>query len=264
MSFPQSNYPPPPPPAAPAVATPFFAGVLPVAAGIGVLGAILPWFKPVGTANGQKIGEGDAFHSWEDGRIGLIGPILMIVVAVSVSGLLRGRTPSRFAGSGNPLSSLAKWAVGTGLATAVCLGVAWAFVTDQYKFTDANGVKHSWDEVTRQGISLSKGPQIGFFLVGFAALLFIAIGVLLFGNSRSTSAPAAAFGTPGYAPPPPPAQYGVPQQGYPAPQAYPYQPPPQYGTQPQDPFGAPPQANPYAPPTYVEPNQPVDPSGPHA
>lgn len=224
-------YPPPPPPGAvPAPKAPPVAWLVPLAGVLGLLGAVLAWFSPVGTVDGQDVLTGENLHSWDDGRIGLIGPILLVVAGAMVAQLLFGRTVRRFSGA-NPLASAGKWSLVAGAVAIVCAAVAWFLLPGQYKIDGPNGQKLSWDAAIKlakgNGVTLtiSRGPQLGFWLTIVGALVAIAGGALLLVAGRR-----AAAATPPVPPPPPPfaqpyAQpYAQPAQPY-APPAQPYAPP---------------------------------------
>ncbi len=253
-----TSYPPPYPPSTPPppplgafeqedVAIPPVAWLVPVAALLAVVGAFLPWFHGSASLPGQGSRSfQDSLYSYADGRVGLLPPITLVVLSISVIGLLRGKTPRRFSrGSSGPVVSAARGALIIGAVSLVCVVIAWFLVPTQYKFTE-QGQKVSWnDELDRlhaAGVnaSFSRGPQVGYFLTIAAAVLALVAGALMLIMRSKTVAdvPAgpAPYGPPqqqpGYAPPP---AYGQ-QPGYAPPPAYGQQPgwaqPPAYGQQP--------------------------------
>jgi hypothetical protein len=223
---------PPPPPVtqtAPVQAPPV-AWLIPLAALLAVIGAFTPWFRPEASRGGQTVHAKDALYSWKDGKIGLVAPIILVILAISVIGLLQGKARGRFASGPDPVRSVAKYCIGAGVVSLVCLLIAWFLVTSQYKFGDGR----SWDQYEKAlrdvGATLSRGPQIGYWLTLVAGVLAIVGGVLtLLAAKPVPVSPSGAFPPPqnGAFPPAqngafPPAQNGgYPQGGYPAQGAYP-------------------------------------------
>jgi hypothetical protein len=203
----------PPPPAAaptPAPTAPPIAWSIPLAALLAVAGAFLPWFTPHADKGGQRVAF-DALYSIKDGKIGLLAPIALVVVALGVVGLARGSARGRLAASADPLRSLAKYAIGAGAGSLVCLVIAWLLVTTQYKFA-LGGSEYSWSDFEHQlkahGATLSRGPQLGYWLTSAGAVLAIIAGALMLGRARTSSATG-----PVGAPPPPTASHGYPPAG---------------------------------------------------
>jgi hypothetical protein len=219
---------PAPPPATPdtrqAVNAPAVAWLVPAAALLGLIGAFTPWFKAKATlsARGQSLHHTfDPLYSFKDGKIGLLGPILLVVLAVGVVGMLLGRAPSRFgSGSANPVASAGKATIIVGAISLVCTVIAWFLVTTQYRFKD-EGKTYSWNEYIKLAksvgakLELQRGPQLGYFLTIVAGILAIIAGVLMVlaarGDSSATrpsgyQGPAGPQGPPGppQMPPPPP------------------------------------------------------------
>jgi hypothetical protein len=214
--------PPPPPAQGPAVQLPLFLWAFPAAGVLGLLGALLPWFKP--TFDGKTFPGEPSVHSWTDGRIGLLGPILLVVVGVLSTMLLLGRTPARFTRSGShPLRGLAKYGLIAGAVTVVTGAIAYAIVPQNFK---------DWKEAEAAakaaGITLGRGPLPGYWLVLVAGVISLVLGAVLFFQSKDIAAPAtfsggfappaygdqAAFAQPGaYAPPTPQAAYPPSAQG---------------------------------------------------
>ena len=229
---------PPPPPVtqtAPVQAPPV-AWLVPLAALLAVIGAFTPWFRPHGEAGGASK-DFDNLYSWKDGKIGLVAPIILVILAISVIGLLQGKARGRFASGPDPVRSVAKYCIGAGVVSLVCLLIAWFLVTSQYKF-QVPGRTYSWDDFEKLGVTLSRGPQIGYWLTLVAGVLAIVGGVLMLLAAKPVPvSPSGAFPPPqnGAFPPAqtgafPPAQNGAfpplqnggyPQGGYPAQTAYP-------------------------------------------
>ncbi len=199
---------PAPPPAAPvqtqAVKVPIVAWLVPLAALLAVIGVFTPWFRPKATVSGRSESSTNALYSFEDGKIGLLAPILLLVLAIGVVGLLVGRAPARFSkGSAHPVASAGKGAVIVGAVSLVGAVIAWFLVKSQYKFPGPNGRDLSWDNFIRAAkalgvnVELSRGPQIGYFLTIAAAVLAIVAGVLMIIAARGST---TSVSHPGYQP----------------------------------------------------------------
>lgn len=199
---PAASVPPPPPGTVPVAKAPPVAWLIPLAALLAVIGVFTPWFKPHGEV-GKYSQDFDALYSVKDGKIGLLAPIALVVLAISVVGLLRGKVRGRLAGSADPVRSAAKYAIGVGVGSLICLVIAWVMVTSQYKFT-LNGTEYSWSDfeskVKAAGGTLSRGPQFGYWLTLAGALLAVIAGIVMLVQAKS----AAPAGTPT---PPPPGAY---------------------------------------------------------
>ena len=184
------------------------AWLVPLAALLAVIGLFTPWFSPQGTFHGQAVlhAEGD-LYSWKDGRIGLVAPIALVIAAVAVMSLLRGKSVSRFEQSRHaPVVAAARSVMIVGAVSLVAVVIAWFLVPGQFDDVpaDAGG---SWDGAERMGIDMSRGPQLGYWLTVVAALLAIVAGVLMLAlRDKSADNPPNAF----VAPPPAPPQW---QQG---------------------------------------------------
>jgi len=213
---------PAPPPAVPvathAVNAPVVAWLVPLAALLAVIGAFTPWFRPKATVSGRSESTTNALYSFEDGRIGLLAPILLVVLAIGVVGLLVGRTPARFSkGGAHPVASAGKAAVIVGAVSLACAVVGWFLVKSQYKFPGPNGKDLGWDDFIKAAkalgvnVELSRGPQIGYFLTIAAAILAIVAGVLMILAARGSTTSTSPSGYP-------PA--GAPQGHQPAPGGY--------------------------------------------
>lgn len=199
---------PAPPGVTPVPKAPPIAWLIPLAALLAVIGAFTPWFKPHGQI-GRYSQDFDALYSFKDGKIGLIAPIALVVLALSVIGLLQGKVRGRLAGSTDPVRSMAKYAIGVGVVSLVCLLIAWFLVTTQYKFT-VGGQEYSWNDFESKlktaGGTLGRGPQIGYWLTLVGALLAIVAGVVMLVQAKS-STPAQPVGAPQRTLPPPPSGY---------------------------------------------------------
>ncbi|MBV9594786.1 MAG: hypothetical protein JO147_13445 [Actinobacteria bacterium] len=217
-------YQPPPMPYAPEPSpqVPAWAWLFVLAAILGVIGAIMPWFQP--TIGGRTIPGATVVHSWNDGRIGLLGPILMLAGGIRWFAGLIGRGQVAVARRGryvaNPLKSASVYALIVGAVTLALLAVAYGLVPENYK---------DWDQAKQfahqAGLSLGRGPALGFWLVLAAGGIFLALGAygwIAFRKQAETAAPFAAtgYGAPSYpsrgyvGPGYPATGYGAP--GYPA------------------------------------------------
>ena len=113
---PQAYGAPLPPPAVPVltrvVKVPVVAWLVPLAALLALVGAFTPWFKAKATAsaNGKTIHHTfDGLYSFKDGKLGLLAPILLVILAAGVVGLLIGKAPARFSkGDAHPVASAGK------------------------------------------------------------------------------------------------------------------------------------------------------------
>jgi hypothetical protein len=185
MSFAPPPVPTPPPPPQPLsaeaqrVAPPLFLWGLPVASALALIGAVLPWFKP--TFDGRTFPDESVVHSWNTGKIGLIGPVLLLVLGVLTVLLLLGRTPSRLTRSGrHPLQSLARNAAVAGVITLGTMAAAWVLVPQNFgDWNEAEAAAKS------AGIALGRGPLPGFWLVVVAGVLGLLFGAVLFFQTRS-------------------------------------------------------------------------------
>jgi hypothetical protein len=201
---PGSPVPPPPPGTVPVAKAPPVAWLIPLAALLSVIGLFTPWFTPHADKGGQTV-KFDSLYSFKDGKIGLVAPIALVVLAITVIGLLRGRVRGRLAGSSDPVHSTGKYSIGVGVVALVCLVIAWFLVTTQYKFTLA-GTEYSWSDFESKlkaaGATLSRGPGIGFWLTLAGGILAVIAGIVLLVQAKSTApAPPPAPQVPGAYPP---------------------------------------------------------------
>ncbi len=204
----QSPVPPPPPGTVTVTKAPPVTWLLPAAALLALIGTFTPWFRPHGEAAGHSK-DFDSLYSFKDGKIGLIAPIVLVVIAIMAIGLMQGKTRGRLASAADPVRSVAKYAIIAGVVSAVCVVIAWFLVTSQYSF-ELDGTQLSWNDFASKlkaiGGSLSRGPQIGYWLTGAAAIVAIVGGVLMMLATRSTQPdqPGPQLAPPSLQKPPPP------------------------------------------------------------
>jgi hypothetical protein len=169
-------------------ALPRIAWLLPLAGGLGVVGGALAWFRPRGTVTfeGKSLSRQvkQTVHSWDDGQVGVLGPVLLLIVGVVVLALLLGRAPARVREGSRSLTWLGPVAIGTGIVTIGVAALAWFRLESQYKFAE-DGKTYSWDAyiafAKQAGVTLtlSRGAQPGLWLTFAAGVLAIAGGALL-------------------------------------------------------------------------------------
>jgi hypothetical protein len=182
-----------PAPTAPITVSPV-AWLIPLAALLAVIGAATPWFKPALHKAGINASVHNALYSWKDGKVGLLAPILLVILAIGVVGLLRGKSGGRFSrGSGHPAKSAGRTAVIFGVVSLGCMVIAWFLVLGQYTIQDPStgDTEHLKTFASAVGATLSRGPQIGFWLTGVAAVLAIVAGVVLMVTSKDAPLPPA-------------------------------------------------------------------------
>jgi hypothetical protein len=253
MTYPP-NAPVPPPMSSPAPPEkPRPIGWAAVVAGVcGLLALFLPWFTPTATANGQTSTASASFHAWNGVFLLIVGPIALILFGVLWFQAMTGRMSSRFAASANPIRRLSLQSTIAGVVAVVVGCLAFPIFGATYRITGLTGNRSvKWtDAVTiadRAGIKLSKGTQIGLWILFIGGALMIVVGVVgLLTKPSASEFPAAGYGPPAeYLPPQgPPSGYAPPPTEYPQPQAYP---PPQQGYHPPPPTEGPPTQN---PPSY--------------
>ena len=198
---------PPPPPHRPGrmqEKPPVAGWIVPVAGVLAVIGVFTPWFRPEVTASGggksiTKAVE-NALYSWKDGKIGLIAPIVLAILAVAVVGLMTGRTVSRFErGSSGPIVTAARASMIAGGISLAAVVIAWFMVPSQYSFSDG-GREYSWDDYIKaiQGLDgvdsagISRAPQLGYFLTVAAALVALIGGTGHAADAQHTATGSAA------------------------------------------------------------------------
>ena len=132
---------------------------------LALIGGILPWFHP--RVGADPIPGSDEIHVWQDGRLGVVGPLL--VLGVGIAWLVAYLRPKPDADALRRLAGLTVLGGALGLLTLVVL---WALVPHNY--TD-------WDAARRyaeiRGLSLRRGPRLGFWLTGVASLADLALGI---------------------------------------------------------------------------------------
>ena len=211
-----------------------------VAGACGLLALFLPWFTPTATAGGQTSTASASFHAWNGVLLLIVGPIALIVFGFLWFQAMTGRTSTRFANSANPIRTLSLQSAIAG-AVAVVVGIlAFPIFGATYRITGLTGNKSvKWSDAVsianRAGIRLSKGMQIGLWILFVGGLLMIVVGVVgLVTKQSGTEFPAAGYGPPAeYLPPQgPPAGYAPPPDAYPPP---PFEPPPTQNPPPQYP-----------------------------
>ncbi len=218
--------PPPPPPVRQSEVeekAPPVAWLVPLAAVLAVVGVFTPWFKPQisGTVNGRSdSGDAvkDALYSWKEGKLGLVAPIVLVVVAIGIVAMLAGKNSRFHRGSTSPVVNGARGAIIAGVVAVGAVVVSYFLLPSQYTFTDG-AKEYSWDELENlfraQGVSdvdLSQGPQIGLWLTVAGGVVAIIGGVLML-VTRSKPAPVAQVPG-GFPPAGPPQQPGYQQPGY--------------------------------------------------
>lgn len=158
------------------VFVPAIAWLVPGAAALAVLGALLPWFRPRGTVAGHAR-TFDALYSVKD-KAGLVVPVLLVLVAISVVELLLGKPRGRLAANAEPARLAAIYVLVGGLVCIAVMVVAWAMVPSLYDFVVA-GRTLSWQQYRRAGVRLERGPDVGFWLTAAAAVLTVATGAAM-------------------------------------------------------------------------------------
>lgn len=150
------------------------AWLVPVAALLAVIGALLAWFRPRVASRARTF---DAIYSVKD-KAGLVVPLALVLLSISIVGLVLGKPRGRLAGSSDPVRLAGWYCIATGLGCAVAVAVAWAMVPSLYSF-DVAGRRLSWDQYQQAGLRLDRGPAAGFWLSCAAAALALVSGVLL-------------------------------------------------------------------------------------
>jgi len=149
-----------------------------VSAAVAIAGAFVPWFDPYGTdVLGHRVLRANhAVYSWQDGRIGLLAPVLLVVFAIGILRMMRGT--KRFAASKvGPVTGVGLWALVVGALTVGCVLVANALLPGQFDTPAAVG--GTWSSVKAYGITMSRNPQTGLWLTLTAAGLCVLCGIAL-------------------------------------------------------------------------------------
>lgn len=192
----------PPPAKAPAV-----AWLVPLAAGLALVGALTPWFRPtltLSTSIATQHVNGEHIFAWDDAWIGLLGSVMLVVVGIGVIGPLTGRRALVGGRSVEPMRSAARSMIIAGAVSAACLLAAWFLLPSQYRVDDGTGTGHkiSWDDAISRAKDLGvdakigHGPQIGFWLTAAAAALAVVTGLVLLSSHKSATSPPAPHLTP--------------------------------------------------------------------
>ncbi|MCW2528503.1 MAG: hypothetical protein JWM76_3363 [Pseudonocardiales bacterium] len=201
-----------------------------VAGVLGLLALFLPWFTPVAKAGGESSTSDTSFHAWNGFLFMILGPLFPVAVAVFWVLAIRGSYVGKLAAAANPLKALSIQSIIAGVVAIVIGIIAFPVFTATYKIEDPRGGKNlSWDAAEKllKGVdgSLSKGPQVGLWLLFVAGAIMLVVGVLGFLAAKKVPAGGASgqgfggqnFDGQGYPPPAygqpsfPPAQ---PQPGY--------------------------------------------------
>jgi hypothetical protein len=215
---------------------------------LGLLALFLPWFTPVAKVQGESSTSDTSFHAWNGFLFMILGPLFLVAVAVFWVLAIRGNYVGKLAAAANPLKALSIQSIIAGIIAIVIGILAFPIFSATYKIEDPRGGKNlSWDAAEKLlksvGGSLSKGPQVGLWLLYVAGAIMLVVGVLgLLASNKvvpSAGASGPGFGGTGYPPPAydqtsfPPAQpqggYSEPTQaGYGQPTYPPAQPPQGY------------------------------------
>lgn len=139
---------------------PFWPGLFVALAVLGGIALLLPWFKP--QLGGRTAPDEPVLHSW-NGVIFYLVPILMLVSAV------RAVTAK---GNVAQFRAASVTAIVTGVLTMVSVVVGWARVPSNY--TDWDLAQAYADS---HGLSLTRGPLLGFWMAAVVAVLFVALGI---------------------------------------------------------------------------------------
>jgi len=234
---PQPTGAPAPPPARSPI--PPWAWLFVVTGLVGAVGGILPWFRP----SAGPLHADSPVHSWNDGRLVIAGPLIMLGCGIWWLLALLGKRPAgRY---GEARHGVIVSTIG-GALTVVSLPVAWALVPHNYR---------DWKiielEAHLHGLSLSRGPQLGFWLVGVCGLAYLALGVVGLIQFRQAAPPAPTWGRPSPGQIPAWSSSGAAPYGAAAPQ-WPGSPVPASPQGGSPAFSAPPP--PAVPPTYAAPS----------
>jgi hypothetical protein len=143
---------------------------------VAVVGAVLPWFAPMG----RRVSIPTAF-CLQAGRIGFLAPLAIIGAALFVLGPRLGWTGKDRPGRSNEMDGLL--IAGSGAVAGAVLVLTWYLLPSSYTFTAGL----SWDKLNAAGHALHRGPQPGYFISIAAAVLAVGCGVLLVWTGRRES-----------------------------------------------------------------------------
>jgi hypothetical protein len=154
---------------------------------VSAIGAALPWFRP--EVNGAAVPGLSPIRSWENGRIGLVGPVLMVLSAI-IWGFTLANRRLPVLGGRSPLRIATVLSLVGGVFTLFASFVVYRLVPHDYA---------GWNEAARiareQGLRLDIGTQIGFFWTVVGAVLTVVFGIIgLVKFFRSDRASPSEFG----------------------------------------------------------------------
>lgn len=146
-----------------------------VAAGVLALISLFSvWFQP--SAPGV-VANGETVHAWDDGRLGVIGPLSVILMGILAALTLRADDPGDIGGR-----DVAKPAAFLGLVAIAMPVVAYVFVGFQFEVTSCSTGFTDFGCSTkdlRDVAGASYGPQTGFVLCIVAGVIsLVGAGVL--------------------------------------------------------------------------------------
>jgi hypothetical protein len=195
-------YPPPPPADARPISTPRVAWLVPIAGVLAIVGAILPWFEPIGYAHGRHGSLGITSHAWQGGAIGVLAPVVLIVIGVLVLRLLVSSRPAK--PGKNPVRRYGVLAIVFALLALLFQLFARGLIL--HADVSVNGKTYHLDDLAgRAGLSaISRGTQIGFWITAAAAVIALVGGIaMLVVGRKKDAAPVAAPAVPPAAEVPP-------------------------------------------------------------
>jgi hypothetical protein len=134
------------------------------------IGTALPWFRP--EVNGAAVPGLRPIQSWDNGRIGLLGPVLMVLSAIIWGCTLRNRRLPLL-GRRSPVRVATILSLLGAVFSLFASWVVYRLVPRDYS---------GWNEAARiaeaHGLHLDIGTQIGFFWVVVAAVLTVVFGII--------------------------------------------------------------------------------------
>jgi hypothetical protein len=204
---------------------PAIGWLVPLAAVVGIVGVILPWFKPIGYGHKQHISLHITLQSWNGAFPGVLAAVALVLAAILVVlRLVRGRSkPGK-----NPIRTAGIWTVVLAIIGAIMVFLSRASALNAKVTVNGNTIKV--DQLARllRAHSYTRGTQIGFWLTGAACALALLVGIaLIVLGKKAPAAPATGYGQAGsgapQSAPPQNQQWGPPageqQGGYNAPPA---------------------------------------------